>query len=82
MCRHILSFLGSLPLALILSQQLQDDLLHLCRGVVLGKELPHLIGAEADLFTLVCFRLGEDAEDGVHAHFSGLAQLLQLDSLG
>ena len=65
-----------------LSQQLQNDLLHLRRSVVLGKEFPHLIGAEANLFTLVCFRLGEDAEDGVHVHFSGLAQLLQLDDLG
>ena len=56
MSRHILSFLFTLPLALILSQQLQDDLLHLRRGVVLGKEFPNLIGAEADLFALVMLR--------------------------
>lgn len=80
MCRSALPV--PLPLALILSQQLQNDLLHLRRSVVLGKEFPHLIGAEADLFALVGFGLGEDAEDGVHIQLPGLAQLLQLDSLG
>ena len=63
MSHHILSFLGSLPLALVLTQQLQNDLLHLRRGVVLGKEFPHLFGAEADLFALVGFGLGKDAKD-------------------
>ena len=82
MSRRILSFLGSLPLALILTQQLQNHLLHLGRGVVLGKEFPHLIGAEADLFPLVGFGLGEYTEDGVHVQLPGLAQLLQLDGLG
>ena len=82
MSRHILSFLGSLPLALILTQQFQNDLLHLGRSIILGKEFPHLVGAEADLFALIGFGLGEDAEDGVYVQFPSLAQLLHLDSLG
>ena len=70
-----------LPLALILIQQLQNDRLHLSRGVVLGKEFPHLVGAEADLFTLVGFGLGHDGEDAVHGQIASLATLLQGDGL-
>ena len=71
-----------LPLALILVQQLQNDRLHLRRGVVLGKEFPHLISAEADLFALVGFGLGHDGENAVHSQIALLAALLQGDSLG
>ena len=78
----ILSFLRPLPLALILPQELENDLLHLRRGVVLGKEFPHLIGAEADLFALVGFGLGHDGENAVHGQIATLAALLQGNGLG
>ena len=71
----------SLPLALILVQQLQNDRLHLRRGIVLGKEFPHLVGTEADLFALVGFGLGHDGEDAVHSQIASLAALLQGDGL-
>ena len=79
---HALSFLCPLPLALILCQEFQDYFLHLRRGVILGKEFPHLIGAEADFLSLVWLGLGENGEDTVCVQLSRVAQLLHLDCLG
>ena len=72
---------ATLPLFLIVGQQLQNGFLNPGGGVAVGEEFPKIVHSEADFVLLVGFRFPEDVKDLIHVQFPGLAQFLQLDGL-